>query len=62
MVHTFGVKTFFNGKIKNGDKMVNNNIKFCRETLEMTQSELGYIFGVTKQTVSNWENAMMLCL
>jgi transcriptional regulator with XRE-family HTH domain len=36
--------------------MVNNNIKFCRQTLEMTQSELGYIFGVTKQTVSNWEN------
>lgn len=23
----------------------------------MTQTELGYIFGVTKQTISDWENA-----
>ncbi len=23
----------------------------------MTQTELGYIFGVTKQTISGWENA-----
>ena len=37
--------------------MYNNNIKFCREELEMTQTELGYIFGVTKQTISGWETA-----
>ena len=23
----------------------------------MTQTELGYIFGVTKQTISGWETA-----
>lgn len=37
--------------------MYNNNLKYCREDLEMTQTELGYIFGVTKQTISDWENA-----
>ena len=37
--------------------MYNNNIKFCREELEMTQTELGYIFGVTKQTISGWKTA-----
>lgn len=37
--------------------MINNNLKFCREELEMTQEELGYVFGVSKQTISNWENA-----
>lgn len=37
--------------------MYNNNIKFCREELEMTQSELGYVFGVSKQTISGWETA-----
>ena len=36
--------------------MLNNNIKKCREELEMTQTELGYIFGVQKATISNWEN------
>lgn len=36
--------------------MLNNNIKYCREELEMTQEELGYIFGVTGTTVSGWEN------
>lgn len=36
--------------------MLENRLKVCREELEMTQTELGYIFGVTKQTVSNWEN------
>lgn len=30
-------------------------LKYCREELEMTQTEL--IFGVTKQTISGWENA-----
>lgn len=36
--------------------MVNNNLKFAREELEMTQEELGYVFGVKKATISNWEN------
>ena len=35
--------------------MIENNIKYCREELEMTQSELGYVFGVSKYTVSGWE-------
>ena len=37
--------------------MLNNNLKYCRESLEMTQTELGNIFGVSKQTVANWENS-----
>ena len=37
--------------------MLNNNLKYCREELEMTQEELGYVFGVSKNTVSGWENA-----
>ncbi len=36
--------------------MVDNRLKECREELEMTQEELGYIFGVKKATISNWEN------
>ena len=36
--------------------MIENNLKYCREELEMTQTELGYIFGVSKATVANWEN------
>ena len=36
--------------------MINNNLKFCRESLEMTQKELGYILGVAESTVSGWEN------
>ena len=36
--------------------MLNNNIKYCREELEMTQDELGLIFGVSGYTVSGWEN------
>ena len=36
--------------------MVNNNLKYAREELEMTQEELGYVFGVKKATISNWEN------
>ena len=36
--------------------MFESNLKYCREELEMTQTELGYIFGVSKGTVSNWEN------
>lgn len=38
-------------------EMNDNNLKFCREELEMTQSELGLIFGVTGSTVAGWENA-----
>lgn len=37
--------------------MINNNLKWCREELEMTQEELGYIFGVSRKTISGWETA-----
>ncbi len=37
--------------------MNDNNLKFCREELEMTQSELGLVFGVTGSTVAGWENS-----
>lgn len=36
--------------------MLDNNIKYCREELEMTQEELGYVFGVSSSTVAGWEN------
>ena len=36
--------------------MVNNNLKYAREELDMTQEDLGYVFGVKKATISNWEN------
>ena len=36
--------------------MMQNNIKYCREELEMTQQELGYVFGVSGSTVAGWEN------
>ena len=46
------------GKLLLGDSsMINNNLKYCREELEMTQQELGYVFGVSKNTVSGWEKA-----
>ena len=35
--------------------MFNNNLKRCREELEMTQEELGFVFGVNRRTVSGWE-------
>lgn len=35
--------------------MLDNNLKYCREELEMTQEELGYVFGVSRQTVTGWE-------
>ena len=35
--------------------MLNNNIKYCREELEMTQEELGLVFGVSRKTVTGWE-------
>ena len=31
--------------------MMDNNLKRCREELEMTQTELGYVFGVQKATM-----------
>lgn len=36
--------------------MFENNLKFCRETLEMTQKELGAVFGISRKTISGWEN------
>lgn len=36
--------------------MLENNLKYCREELEMTQKELGYIFGVSRYTIHGWEN------
>ena len=36
--------------------MIDNNIKFCREELEMTQKELGKIFNVSDSTIRGWEN------
>ena len=36
--------------------LIENNLKYCRENLEMTQEEIGYVLGVTKGTVANWEN------
>lgn len=35
--------------------MLNNNLKYCREELEMTQEELGFVFGVSRKTVTGWE-------
>jgi len=37
--------------------MFDNNLKFCREDLEITQRELGNILGVSDKTIANWENA-----
>ena len=36
--------------------MLENNLRYCREELEMTQKELGYVFGVSRYTVHGWEN------
>ena len=36
--------------------MIDNNLKYCREDLKMTQTEFGDLFGVSKGTVSCWEN------
>ena len=33
-----------------------NNLKECREELEITQEELGNILGVSRKTVTGWEN------
>lgn len=37
--------------------MIDNNLKYAREELEMTQEELGYVFGVSRKTISGWETA-----
>ena len=37
--------------------MFDNNLRYAREELEMTQSELGYIFGVSDSAVRSWETA-----
>lgn len=36
--------------------MINNNLQYCREELGMTQTELGYVLGIHKSTISGWEN------
>ena len=36
--------------------LINNNLKNCREELEITQEELGRILGVSRKTVTGWEN------
>ena len=35
-----------------------NNLKFCREELKLTQTELGKILNVHRKTISNWENSI----
>lgn len=37
--------------------MFENNLRWCREELEMTQAELGYVFGVSDSAVRSWETA-----
>ena len=37
--------------------MIDSNLKYCREELEMTQLELGYVFGVSDSAIRSWENA-----
>jgi len=37
--------------------MLENNLKYAREELEMTQTELGNVFGVSDATIRGWENA-----
>lgn len=37
--------------------MFGNNLKYCREELEITQKTLGEVLGVSEKTVSGWENA-----
>lgn len=36
--------------------LINNNLKNCREELEITQEELGKVLGVSRKTVTGWEN------
>lgn len=37
--------------------MIKNNLKKCRQELELTQKELGKFFDVSDVTVRGWENA-----
>ncbi len=37
--------------------MFENNLKYAREELEMTQDDLGIIFGISRKTISGWETA-----
>lgn len=36
--------------------MLSNNLKWCREELELTQEQLGNILNVSRKTISGWEN------
>lgn len=36
--------------------MIGNNLKNCREEIEITQIKLGKILGVSSSTISNWES------
>ena len=36
--------------------LIMNNLKYCREELEITQEELGNVLGVSRKTVTGWEN------
>lgn len=38
-----------------GSKMYENNFKYIREYMEMTQKELGSVFNVAESTYSGWE-------
>ena len=35
--------------------MYENNLKYIREYMEMTQKELGKVFNVTESTYNGWE-------
>lgn len=37
--------------------MFDNNLRYCREELELTQEQLGKFFGVTDAAIRSWENA-----
>ncbi len=37
--------------------MNGNNLKECREILNMTQKELGKVFNLSEYTISGWENS-----
>lgn len=39
-----------------GKKMLNQRIRILRQARGLSQVELAKILGVTKQSVSNWEN------
>ena len=38
--------------------IIKNRIKYCRESLSLTQSSFGKIFKVSKTTISDWENCL----